>query len=1352
MNGDGVKTTAKGKHVYFDHDGNGFAENTGWVDSNDALLVLDRNQNGLIDNGSELFGNNTLLASGEKAKNGFEALAEFDENHDGVIDANDAIWSKLQLWQDKNQNGVVDDNELIAIKDSQITGIGINYSNKKEKDIHGNEHRESAQVTWADGHQTDATDVWFKTDLGDSYIKDSIEIDKDIALLPFVHGFGNVPNLHYAMQKDPSLKELVKTYLAADRETRINMLDDIIYKWTGSYSIESNSRGEHFDARKLVTLENLTGSKYIGVWCDGSPDSNPHKKAAPTLIAEYNDFADYVSASLLAEGVYKELFFPIILIQWDKEKQIKHYDFSKLNNEIERLVSINQIEEAKELVIICKNLGIYNSSARNRWLNNLINVSFENELVGNFYRDIGKDIGINLGSSKNDNLYGSSGSEIVIGGTGNDYMEGGYGNDTYVFAKGHGHDIISDSSGSDSLKFLDINFTEVKFYKSGNDLIIKGYNDGDSITVKHFFFRDQYEIENFEFKDKTITLAQLRQNGMELYGTGGDDDFYLTNGRAILHGEEGDDILKTGIYDDVLDGGAGDDKLYAYDGNDTLIGGAGNDYMEGGYGNDTYVFAKGHGHDTIFDQGGLDTLQFTDINFAEVKFGKSGDNLIIFGYNDGDSITVEKFFSYYEYYLIEKFVFKDKAITVAEMRQRGFELHGTAGNDDISLTDSILSNSKAILHGDEGNDTLFSGRGDDVLDGGAGDDKLYGYDGNDTLIGGTGNDYMEGGFGNDTYVFAKGHGHDTIYDQGGSDTLQFTDINFTDVKFRKNGNDLIIYGYNDGDSITVKKFFYSSTSGLIENFVFKDKTVTLAEMHQKGFELYGTAENDNITYTDGNIILRGEEGNDTLRTGSGDDVLDGGAGDDKLYGYNGNDTLIGGAGNDYMEGGYGNDTYVFAKGHGHDTIYDQGGSDTLQFTDINFTDVKFRKNGDHLTIYGYNDGDSITVEKFFYSSNSGLIENFVFKDKAVTLAEMRQKGFELYGTAGNDDITYTDGNVILRGEEGNDTLRTGSGDDVLDGGAGDDKLYGYNGNDTLIGGAGNDYMEGGYGNDTYVFAKGHGHDTIYDQGGSDTLQFTDINFAEVKFGKSGDNLIIFGYNDGDSITVEKFFSYYEYYLIEKFVFKDKAITVAEMRQRGFELHGTAGNDDISLTDSILSKSKAILRGDEGNDTLRAGNNDVVLDGGAGDDTLYGYNGNDTLIGGTGNDYMEGGHGNDTYVFAKDHGQDTINDSSANHAFGNKIAFQDYNSDELWFSREYNNLVIRHIGTDDQVVVKNWFYSNYYRQFRIETADDKEITAAQVQNLLSAMAGFSVNTTDNMSTAEQMHLFNQQNTISAYWGS
>ena len=100
LDGDGVKTLSLARRRHFDLDNNGFAEQTAWVDSGDGLLVLDLDGNGRIERGAELFGNHTALGDGTNAADGYAALAQYDDNGDGRIDAGDAIWQQLQVWRD----------------------------------------------------------------------------------------------------------------------------------------------------------------------------------------------------------------------------------------------------------------------------------------------------------------------------------------------------------------------------------------------------------------------------------------------------------------------------------------------------------------------------------------------------------------------------------------------------------------------------------------------------------------------------------------------------------------------------------------------------------------------------------------------------------------------------------------------------------------------------------------------------------------------------------------------------------------------------------------------------------------------------------------------------------------------------------------------------------------------------------------------------------------------------------------------------------------------------------------------------------------------------------------------------
>jgi hypothetical protein len=112
----------------------------GWTErgTDIAFLAFDRNDNGIIDGGGELFGNGTLLKTGEHAPNGFEALAQYDTNGDGLINASDPVWQFLLLWIDRSHDGVSQQSELQRINASSITAIEIAHRWTFRHDQSGN--------------------------------------------------------------------------------------------------------------------------------------------------------------------------------------------------------------------------------------------------------------------------------------------------------------------------------------------------------------------------------------------------------------------------------------------------------------------------------------------------------------------------------------------------------------------------------------------------------------------------------------------------------------------------------------------------------------------------------------------------------------------------------------------------------------------------------------------------------------------------------------------------------------------------------------------------------------------------------------------------------------------------------------------------------------------------------------------------------------------------------------------------------------------------------------------------------------------------------------------------------------
>jgi len=163
LNGDGVKTLSISAGTEFDLFATGREVNTGWVSSSDGLLALDRNHDGKINDGSELFGSSTTLASGEKASDGYAALSELDSNGDGVITKDDAEWANLEVWVDKNSDGISDDGEMSTLDSLGITKLNLGAEKTTVKD-NGNLIGLTSSYETGDNVKHDMADVWFVAD------------------------------------------------------------------------------------------------------------------------------------------------------------------------------------------------------------------------------------------------------------------------------------------------------------------------------------------------------------------------------------------------------------------------------------------------------------------------------------------------------------------------------------------------------------------------------------------------------------------------------------------------------------------------------------------------------------------------------------------------------------------------------------------------------------------------------------------------------------------------------------------------------------------------------------------------------------------------------------------------------------------------------------------------------------------------------------------------------------------------------------------------------------------------------------------------------------------------------------
>lgn len=974
LDGDGIDTLGTSAGIHFDHDGNGFSETTGWVGKDDALLVWDRNGNDRIDDGSELFGNNTSLATGGKAANGFVALAEIDSNRDGRVDAQDASFSQLRLWLDTDANADVSDGELRALAAASVQSLSLTYRTQRVTDDQGNQLLQVGSYTKADGSAQAMVDVWFAADRARTVDTRTIAVSDAIAALPDLPGFGNVPSLHQAIARDASgkLLGLVRTIVAEQSPaTQRTLMDEFLMVWTGSNQHSVDSRGRFFgDGRKLYVLEAFLGEGFwqgeAGIYGSKDPGSN----ASELLDMAYENLADFYLGIVQPQTSLRTLYATVALA-WDATDGAFRADVSATVDSLKSAYAADPVSgdaliqefgrsleraggdfgkdvlralraaaghDSGEFNVALTAMGMHHIRGTNasdviRALDGRRNLlegrdgadyltggSWDDRLEGGAGNDSltgGAGNDWLFGGDGDDQLFGGDGDDLLSLGPGNDKAEGGNGNDTYLVHKG-GAITVTDygevPADYDRVQFLDWASTEVNAVeRRGNDLALK-FAEGEQLAVKWYFSSRHNRIEQFTFADGVSwdDLA-IKTRAMTIGLNVRDNIAGYDEAGNRMAGLDGNDYLTGGAKDDLLDGGNGDDYMQGRAGDDVLLGGAGNDSLWGEAGND--------------------------------------------------------------------------------------RLDGGDGND--------------YLVGGDGNDTIFAGDGDDAIHAGAGDDWI------DT---GVGNDTVDGGTGNDTYVL-HGQGTVTIRDNewspGRQNIVQFIDVASTDIAAVERQLDTLVLKYANGGLLRIPDYFIYSS---IARFQFGDGVTWGNVAIKERAQTWGTSAGDSIIGYDqasnrmvglggddtltggaladlldggigndtfrgkaGNDALFGGDGNDRLDGGTGNNLLDGGSGNDTLNGDDGNELFIGGAGDDIIDTGRGADVIVFNRGDGHDTVLASYGQDNTHSLGkgISYADLRFSRTGNDLVVAAGID-DSITLKDWYAGPHKHSIAQLQFVDAPQT--------------------------------------------------------------------------------------------------------------------------------------------------------------------------------------------------------------------------------------------------------------------------------------------------------------------------------------------------------------------------------
>lgn len=293
-----IEFTSLNDGVNFDLDNNGFAEKTAWIKNDDGFLAIDLNNDGMINNGSELFGD---CFNNQSFSNGFEALKGLDSNRDNKIDDTDSplitksdgfnhedethtLLDDLVVWFDFNHNGITDDNETKSLKSLNVDYIDLNcfndqYNDENDKDhVNSARREETSYVYFTDGTaRKNISEFWFDIN--------TINTTHD-----GVETVGNVPTIDQAV-KDDTTGELIRLCRAFNYTDSIAKkhyyLKKILYFITNSADIPINSRGGNIDARDLNVVEAFMGHRFKGV--DGE---NPNASTAAMLDELYGEAGD----------------------------------------------------------------------------------------------------------------------------------------------------------------------------------------------------------------------------------------------------------------------------------------------------------------------------------------------------------------------------------------------------------------------------------------------------------------------------------------------------------------------------------------------------------------------------------------------------------------------------------------------------------------------------------------------------------------------------------------------------------------------------------------------------------------------------------------------------------------------------------------------------------------------------------------------------------------------------------------------------------------------------------------------------------------------------------------------------
>lgn len=1291
LDGDGIELTAlTSVSPRFDLDGDRFAEETGWVQRDDALLVLDKNDNGTIDDINELFG--IGLTSG------FTELAALDSDEDGWFSAKDDLFEEVQIWQDKNQNALSEVNELTGLIDAGIQQISLGATAVTNPDIAnnvGNLVAATASYQRTDGSTGTIADVRFMVDNYNSTYLTDTKVSDDAAALPEIKGYGVLPNLRIAMSESPAFLNTVIKTLPSVNSNDMSVLRRQAFPIFAAWGqAQVNPAGQSFGGDRpnvpIFTQLNSDAEEEVLDFALKNEDGTWRLASKKPIVDEDGreidepTYDDVLAMSITDEG------------QWEVLSGAELAFMERYFGELIPLSSASQggvkAMEAvgsflttlqERLDVLSLRLAVQGPLAE--FFPGIAYDAEDDVFVPTTERQLTPMFEVLLENAPSSTgavkPYLESWQEIIRLFIANYDREAEGAKNTYSFIVANlvaAHENVglatSVTKAAEALgvpeKFvIESNATTVDgtaekdiFYISSSpknrartfngglehDAYVVGRNFGNVIIADVEGVGEAKSPDMIRFAQLRSTDVEFNRDGIDLVVTD------KTTG-SELRVKEQFEGKKPGL------GGIGDigkdmtiQEISFADGvsldfieisrripkpsaaNIVETGTAEIDFFDGGAGydsyfdvegGDVYIFGQGYAHDIINEK--MSNALVNSLDYVQFK----------------PDISLQDVRFELEHGTDDLHIYARDSGDILTLRDQYKRTEtGPFGAFWFNQVELFSFDDGTTLDADTILQQVLKTKSTD------GDDRLTGSGLADVLDGGLGNDFLAGADNDDTYVFGKNYGFDYVDDTPGTiavssnDTILFTtDVTPEDVTFRRVYNDyggyhLLVGFTNDNSQLFIENQLSQNILGSnfhrIENFQFQDSDAT------------------SWSWQDVQKRVLQEETVDAKAV---------------QFGTQSADVLSGSGKNDIFSGGDQSDTYRFGRGSGVDVIQDKGnpptGNDNIvEFTKgVSPTDVKFSYGfgEEDLVIDIVGTNDRLIIRSGLTGDRQHIIKAFHFDDGTVVPLETVQKRLSREGIpAGNEVLNGSAEGGVLNGGDGNDILK------------GKGKI------------------------DTYVFGYDYGVDVIDERANSWVIDEANV----LQFAEGVDPEDVFLKRDAGH-------SYY------------KALNVY--------LKGS--NDVLLIEDQFTVYQNSIhqFKFADGTKWSKEDVKDRLLQPTEENDTLIGFYRADTLTGGTGQDYLSGRHGSDIYEYNLGDGADIIEDNGY-ASDKNIIRFSAGITPEnttLHRSQNHTDFHITFGNNQDRLTVIDAFslgYLGYYGSSaidRLEFDDGTRWTVADIQERL-----------------------------------